>query len=97
MVREDFARIFTDVDIIAGPTMPTVAYKLGEKNDPLQMYLSDILTVPANLAGVPALSVPCGHIEKMPVGLQIMGKPFDDEIVIDAAYAYEQEVAKNGR
>ncbi len=97
MVREDFARIFTDVDIIAGPTMPTVAYKLGEKNDPLQMYLSDILTVPANLAGVPALSVPCGHIEKMPVGLQIMGKPFDDETVIDAAYAYEQEVAKNGR
>jgi aspartyl-tRNA(Asn)/glutamyl-tRNA(Gln) amidotransferase subunit A len=92
-VRKDFARIFADVDVIAGPTMPTIAFKLGEKSDPLSMYLADILTVPANLAGIPAISVPCGKADGMPVGLQIMGKPFEDERVVDVAYAYEQAVA----
>ncbi len=91
-VRNDFQRLFRDLDLLAGPTMPTVAFRLGEKSDPLSMYLSDILTVPANLAGVPAISVPCGTSEGMPVGLQIMGKWFGDEKVIDAAYAYEQGV-----
>jgi len=91
-VKRDFARIFSEVDVIAGPTMPTIAFKLGEKSDPLSMYLSDILTVPVNLAGIPAISVPCGKVEGMPVGLQIMGRPFDDERVIDVAYAYEQVV-----
>ena len=91
-VSGDFARIFRDVDVIAGPTMPTVAFRIGEKTDPLSMYLSDILTVPANLAGIPALSVPCGKVEGLPVGLQIMGKPFEDEQVLDVAYAYEQGV-----
>jgi aspartyl-tRNA(Asn)/glutamyl-tRNA(Gln) amidotransferase subunit A len=91
-VKRDFARIFSQVDVIAGPTMPTIAFRLGEKSDPLSMYLSDILTVPANLAGIPAISVPCGKVEGMPVGLQIMGRPFDDERVIDVAYAYEQAV-----
>ena len=90
-VRADFARIFSEVDVIAGPTMPTTAFRLGEKSDPLSMYLSDILTVPANLAGIPAISVPCGTVAGMPVGLQIMGRPFEDERVIDVAYAYEQE------
>lgn len=92
-VRNDFLRVFKEVDLLAGPTMPNIAFKLGEKSDPLEMYLSDILTVPANLAGVPAISVPCGKIEKMPVGLQIIGKHFEDETVIDAAAAYEQEAA----
>ncbi len=91
-VKTDFARIFSEVDLIAGPTMPTIAFKLKEKSDPLSMYLSDILTVPANLAGIPAISVPCGKVNGMPVGLQIMGRPFEDERVIDAAYAYEQAV-----
>ena len=91
-VRKDFGRIFSDVDVIAGPTMPTVAFRLGEKSDPLSMYLADILTVPANLAGIPAISVPCGRAEGMPVGLQIMGRQFEDERVIDVAYAYEQAV-----
>jgi len=91
MVRDDFARLFRDVDLIAGPTMPSIAFKLQEKSDPLQMYLSDILTVPANLAGVPAISVPCGKVDGMPVGLQLIGKHFEDEKVIDAAFAYEQE------
>jgi aspartyl-tRNA(Asn)/glutamyl-tRNA(Gln) amidotransferase subunit A len=92
-VSEDFARIFRDVDVIAGPTMPTVAFRIGEKTDPLSMYLSDILTVPANLAGIPAISVPCGKVSGLPVGLQIMGKPFEDERILDVAYAYEQEAA----
>jgi aspartyl-tRNA(Asn)/glutamyl-tRNA(Gln) amidotransferase subunit A len=91
-IRKDFARIFSEVDVIAGPTMPTIAFRLGEKSDPLSMYLADILTVPANLAGIPAISVPCGKSGGMPVGLQIMGKPFEDERVIDVAYAYEQAV-----
>lgn len=90
-VKADFARLFDSVDLIAGPTMPTIAWKLREKSDPLSMYLSDILTVPANLAGVPAISVPCGSVDAMPVGLQLMGRPFEDERVIDAAHAYEQE------
>lgn len=91
-VKADFARIFSEFDLIAGPTMPSIAFKLGEKSDPLSMYLSDILTVPANLAGIPAISVPCGRADGMPVGLQIMGRPFEDERVIDAAFAYEQAV-----
>jgi aspartyl-tRNA(Asn)/glutamyl-tRNA(Gln) amidotransferase subunit A len=70
--------------------MPTIAFKLGEKTDPLSMYLSDVLTVPANLAGVPAISVPCGTSAGMPVGLQIMGRWFEDERVVDAAFAFEQ-------
>jgi len=91
-IREDFERALQEADVIAGPTMPTVAFRLGEKTDPLSMYLSDILTVPANLAGIPAISVPCGRVDGLPVGLQIMGRQFEDERVVDAAYAYEQEV-----
>jgi len=89
-VRNDFLRLFRSVDVIAGPTMPTVAFRFGEKTDPLSIYLSDILTVPANLAGIPAISVPCGTSEGLPVGLQIMGPHFRDERVIDVAYAVEQ-------
>lgn len=91
-VKADFNRIFTEVDVIAGPTMPTIAFNLKEKSDPLSMYLADILTVPANLAGIPSISVPCGKSEGMPVGLQIMGRMFEDERVVDVAYAYEQAV-----
>lgn len=93
-VRDDFARLFKDVDVIAGPTMPTVAWRFSEKSDPLSMYLSDILTVPANLAGVPAISVPCGTVDGMPVGLQLMGRHFEDERIVDAAAAYEREVRR---
>ncbi len=89
-VKADFDRIFAGVDVIAGPTMPSIAFTLGEKSDPLSMYLADILTVPANLAGIPAISVPCGKVHGMPVGLQIMGRPFEDELVMDVAYAHEQ-------
>jgi aspartyl-tRNA(Asn)/glutamyl-tRNA(Gln) amidotransferase subunit A len=93
MVREDFSRLFREVDLIAGPTMPNIAFLLGEKSDPLSMYLTDILTVPANLAGIPAISIPCGRVSNMPVGLQLMGRAFEDETVIDAAFAFEQGVS----
>ena len=73
--------------------MPTVAFRLGELADPLSMYLADVLTVPANLAGVPAISVPCGTVDGLPVGLQLTGRPFDDEGVIDIAAAYEEATA----
>ncbi|MDT8357452.1 MAG: Asp-tRNA(Asn)/Glu-tRNA(Gln) amidotransferase subunit GatA [Methanomicrobiaceae archaeon] len=89
-VRDDFSRVFKSVDVVAGPTMPTVAFKLGEKSDPLSMYLADILTVPANLAGLPAISVPCGRVQGMPVGLQIIGDRFADEMVLDVACAFEE-------
>ena len=92
-IKNDFLRVLKDVDLIAGPTMPNVAPKIGELEDPLEMYLSDILTVPANLAGVPAISVPCGKVAGMPVGLQLIGTHFNEEGVVDAAYAFEQEVA----
>jgi aspartyl-tRNA(Asn)/glutamyl-tRNA(Gln) amidotransferase subunit A len=93
-VRDDFGRLFRTVDVIAGPTMPTVAFRMGEKTDPLSMYLSDILTVPANLAGIPAISVPCGKSEGLPVGLQIMGPHFADERVVDVAFAFEEGAAR---
>jgi aspartyl-tRNA(Asn)/glutamyl-tRNA(Gln) amidotransferase subunit A len=93
-VRADFERLFREVDVLAGPTMPRVAFKFGEKSDPLSMYLSDILTVPANLAGVPAISVPCGRVEGLPVGLQIMGRWMEDERVVDVGYAFEQGVSR---
>ena len=89
-VRTDFARLFRDADVLAGPTMPTVAFRFKEKSDPLSMYLSDILTVPANLAGVPAISVPCGKVDHLPVGLQITGRWMEDERIVDVAYAFEQ-------
>jgi len=92
-LREEIARLFTGVDLIAGPTMPTTAFRLGEKTDPLSMYLSDILTVPANLAGIPAISVPCGKVDGLPVGLQIMGRWGEDELVMDAACAAEEVLA----
>jgi aspartyl-tRNA(Asn)/glutamyl-tRNA(Gln) amidotransferase subunit A len=92
LVARDFENAFKEVDIIAGPTAPTPAFKIGEKSqDPLQMYMSDIYTISSNLAGIPALSVPCGFSpDKLPIGLQLMGRAFEEETVLRAAYAYEQ-------
>ncbi|HJJ62342.1 MAG TPA: Asp-tRNA(Asn)/Glu-tRNA(Gln) amidotransferase subunit GatA [Methanocorpusculum sp.] len=90
-IAKDFAKALTQCDLLAGPTMPNVAPKLGElTKDPLQMYQADILTVPANIAGIPAISVPCGTAHNMPVGLQIMGRMYDEETVLNAALAYEE-------
>ena len=91
-IKDDFDEAFKKVDIIVTPTAPTPAFKLGEKTaDPLQMYLSDIFTISINLAGIPGLSMPCGLTrERLPIGMQILGRHFDEETVLRAAYAYEQ-------
>ncbi|WP_174615860.1 Asp-tRNA(Asn)/Glu-tRNA(Gln) amidotransferase subunit GatA [Virgibacillus ihumii] len=92
LIKNDFDKIFEDYDVVIGPTTPTPAFKVGEKiEDPLTMYANDILTIPVNLAGVPGISIPCGFSEKgLPIGLQIIGKPFDEGTVYRAAHAYEQ-------
>ncbi len=92
LMREDFRKAFEEVEVIVTPTAPTPAFQIGEKvEDPLQMYLSDILTIPVNLAGIPALSLPCGFSRKgLPIGLQIMGKHFDEGTVLRVAYTFEQ-------
>lgn len=91
-IKEDFDNAFRDVDCIITPTSPTAAFKIGERlEDPLSMYLSDIYTIPVNLAGLPAISLPCGFTgDELPIGLQIIGKPFDEETLFRAAYTYEQ-------
>ena len=92
LIKNDFEAAFKEVDLIVTPTTPTPAFKLGEKtDDPLQMYLADIFTISVNLAGVPGISIPCGFTsENLPVGLQIIGRHFDEETVLKASYAYEQ-------
>ena len=92
LIRRDFERVFADTDVIVTPVAPTTAFRLGEKlADPLQMYLSDIFTISVNLAGLPAIALPCGFdAAGMPIGLQIVGPPFGEEAVLRAAHAYEQ-------
>ena len=92
LLTQDFDDAFTKVDVIAAPTSPTVAFKLGEKvNDPLAMYLADIYTVTANLAGIPGISVPCGeNHEKLPIGLQLFARHFDEGTLLRVAHAYER-------
>jgi aspartyl-tRNA(Asn)/glutamyl-tRNA(Gln) amidotransferase subunit A len=92
LIMQDFIRAFEDVDVILTPVAPTPAFKIGEKvNDPLQMYLSDIFTIPVNLAGTCALSVPAGFSsDNLPIGLQLIGKPFGEETILRAAHAFEQ-------
>ena len=107
LIRQDFEKAFKEVDVILSPTSPTAAFKIGEKSaDPIAMYLSDIFTIPANLAGIPAMSVPCdfktvsgtgpesksGPVPKqLPIGMQLMARPFDESTMLRAAYAFEQE------
>ena len=91
LIKQDFDRAFEKYDLLLTPTSPTPAFKLGEKtDDPLSMYLSDLLTIPINMAGVPAISIPCGFNGGMPIGLQLIGKPFAEETILKAAYAFEQ-------
>jgi aspartyl-tRNA(Asn)/glutamyl-tRNA(Gln) amidotransferase subunit A len=91
LLARDFEEAFLKVDAIVTPTSPTVAFKLGEKaNDPLAMYLADIYTVTADLAGIPGISIPCGRTkEKLPIGLQILGKHFEEATILRVAHAYE--------
>ncbi len=93
LIRQDFLKAFEHVDAIVTPTTPTAAFKVGEKSgDPLQMYLSDIFTIGCNLAGIPGISLPCGFTNspKLPIGLQLLGKPFGEEALLRLAHAYEQ-------
>ena len=91
LIKRDFDEAFARVDVIAAPTSPTVAFRLGERTaDPLQMYLSDVFTIPANMAGLPAIAVPCGFAHALPVSLQFMGRPFDEPTLLRVAHAYEQ-------
>lgn len=99
LIRNDFLKAFEDVEAILTPTSPTTAFKRGEKTaDPLSMYLSDIYTISANLAGIPGLSLPCGFSEAgLPVGLQLLGKPFDESTLLSLAHTYEQAHAWSAR
>ena len=92
LIKRDFEEAFKKVDVIMTPTSPEPAFKIGEKtDDPLKMYLSDIFTIPCNLAGLPGISIPCGFTSVgLPIGLQILGKPFDEETPLRVAHAYEQ-------
>ncbi|MFC1873214.1 Asp-tRNA(Asn)/Glu-tRNA(Gln) amidotransferase subunit GatA [Chloroflexota bacterium] len=91
LIRQEFDQAFEKYDALITPTSPTVPFKIGEKlNDPLQMYLSDVCTLPINIAGVPAISVPTGFAGGLPIGMQIIGKPFSEETLLNIAYAYEQ-------
>ena len=92
LIRQDFLDVFDQVDFLLTPIAPTPAFKIGEKvNDPLQMYLSDIFTIPTNLAGTCAMSLPCGFSsDDLPIGLQLIGKPFAEAEILQAAYAFEQ-------
>jgi aspartyl-tRNA(Asn)/glutamyl-tRNA(Gln) amidotransferase subunit A len=93
LIREDFSRVFKEVDVILTPTAPTPAFKFGEKsNDPISMYLSDIFTISTNLAGLPALSVPCGFTNSgLPIGMQLIGQAFEESSLLSIAHAYDRE------
>jgi aspartyl-tRNA(Asn)/glutamyl-tRNA(Gln) amidotransferase subunit A len=91
LIRREFDAAFEKYDVLITPTSPTVPFKIGEKADnPVQMYLSDVCTLPINIAGVPAISIPAGFANGLPIGMQIIGKPFSEEILFKAAYAYQQ-------
>ena len=90
LIRRDFDEVFKDVDVILTPTSPTAAWPLGEKfNDPIAMYLADIFTVSANLAGLPGISVPCGFAHGLPVGFQLIGKAFDEATLFKVGHFYQ--------
>jgi len=95
LIKQEFERAFQKYDALVTPTSPTVAFKLGEKlQNPIQMYLSDVCTLPINIAGIPAISVPAGFAQELPVGMQIIGKPFDEATILRIAFAYEQASGK---
>ena len=92
LIRREFDSVFEKCDALVTPTSPTVPFKIGEKtDDPVQMYLSDVCTLPINIAGVPAMSIPAGFAKGLPVGMQIIAKPFAEETILRIAYAYERE------
>lgn len=95
LITQDFEQLFTNYDVIIGPTAPTTAFKLGAQiDDPLTMYANDMCTIPVNLAGLPGISMPCGLSDGLPVGLQIIGKPFAEATLLRVAHAFEQATEK---
>ncbi len=91
LIKRDFEQVFEKYDVVIGPTAPTPAFRIGSQHgDPLTMYLNDILTIPVNLAGLPAISVPCGFADGLPIGLQVIGKALDESTILRVAHAYEQ-------
>jgi aspartyl-tRNA(Asn)/glutamyl-tRNA(Gln) amidotransferase subunit A len=91
LIKQEFDRAFEKYDALVTPTSPIVPFKLGEKlEDPMQMYLSDVCTLPVNIAGIPAISIPAGFADNLPIGMQIMGKPFSEEMLLRIAFAHEQ-------
>jgi aspartyl-tRNA(Asn)/glutamyl-tRNA(Gln) amidotransferase subunit A len=91
LIKREFDQVFEKYDALLAPTSPVVPFKLGERlEDPMQMYLSDICTLPVNIAGIPAISIPAGFVDNLPIGMQIIGKPFSEEILLRIAFAYEQ-------
>ncbi len=98
LLKDEFDRAFEQVDVIAAATSPTTAFRIGERSDnPLQMYLADILTIPANLAGIPSVAVPCGFSVGLPVSLQIMGPAFREDLILRVADAYERSTDWSSR
>ena len=90
LIRRDYDEAFERCDVIVTPTAPTPAFRFGENSDPLEMYLNDLYTIPANLAGLPGISVPCGLVDGLPVGMQLVGKAFDEKTLLQVAHAYEK-------
>jgi aspartyl-tRNA(Asn)/glutamyl-tRNA(Gln) amidotransferase subunit A len=91
LIKQDFDQAFASVDAIVAPTSPTVAFRLGARtDDPVQMYLADVFTIPANMAGIPGVAVPCGFSDGLPVSLQVLGRSFDEQTILRVAHAYEQ-------
>ena len=98
MIRHEFNGAFKHFDVLVTPRTPSVAFKFGEKTgDPIQMYLSDIFTIPANIAGIPGISIPCGLVNGLPVGLQLMSNHLHEETLLRVAYAYEQATSWHTR
>jgi len=98
LVRQAYDEAFKEFDVLISPTSPTVAFGIGERvDDPFQMKLADVCTIPVNLAGIPAISLTCGFHDGLPIGMQIMGKPFDEETILRVAYAFEQNTDYHNR
>jgi aspartyl-tRNA(Asn)/glutamyl-tRNA(Gln) amidotransferase subunit A len=90
LIREDFTKAFEKCDVLLTPTSPVVAYPIGGNMSPLEVYMLDVTTIPVNMAGLPGISIPCGFVDNMPVGMQLIGKPLDEETLLRAAYTFEQ-------
>ncbi len=98
LIRRDFRKAFHEFDLLIGPTMPIPPFKMGEKiRDPLALYMCDVLTVPANLTGLPAISIPCGFSRRLPIGMQIIAPPFREDLILQVGYAFEQNTTFKDR